>query len=241
MNRSPGTPVRVTFGAACLMLALLAAPLLARAETSMQQVEGLWAYTGLTSSGGKSMPLTGVFLFKDGSFIQQAVFNGEPYYKQSAMAHSGPYSAIEGGVHLVAQQTLSLSPADPLASHGVTEHDLVVTRDDDGLTLVFGSGTVQTLRRIGAAADAKIVQLEHGMLAMVDGHFIVVSGDDSYAVTGYGRYRQQGERYFIEVIRWAETDGAETISARDAVITATFDGQTLRLPGGRVLKVGAGA
>ncbi|MEQ9395741.1 hypothetical protein [Haliea sp.] len=241
MNRTQGTSIRRTLGTACMMLALLATPLLSRAETSMQQVEGLWAYTGLTSSGGKSMPLTGIFLFKDGSFIQQAVFNGEPYFKQSAMAHSGPYSAIEGGVHLVAEQTLSLSPANPLSSNGVTEHDLAVTRDDDGLTLVFGSGTVQTLRRIGDAADAKIVALEHGMLALVDEHFLVVSGDDSYAVTGYGRYRQQGDRYFIEVIRWAETDGAETISARDAVISATYDGKTLRLPGGRVLKVSGGA
>ncbi|QIB64137.1 hypothetical protein [Kineobactrum salinum] len=237
MNRAPTTPIRTTYGIACFLVAMLVLPLVSQAETSLKQVEGLWAYTGLTSSGGQSMPLTGIFLFRDGAFIQQAVFNGEPYFKQGAMAHSGPYSAIEGGVHLVAEQTLSLSPADPLSSHGVTEHDLDVTRVDDGLTLVFGSGTVQTLRRIGDASDATIVALEDGMMALVDDHFIVVSGDDSYAVTGYGRYHQAGERYFIDVIRWVETDGKETVSARSAVITAHFDGKSLRLPGGRVLKV----
>jgi len=237
MYRAHTTHVRATLGTACLLVALLMLPLVPRAETSMQQVDGLWAYTGLTSSGGQSMPLTGVFLFSEGAFIQQAVFNGEPYYQQGAMAHSGPYSAIEGGVHLVANQTLSLSPAAPLSSHGVTEHDLAVTRVDDGLTLVFGSGTVQTLRRIGDAVDATIVPLEHGMMALVDGYFIVVSGDDSYAVTGYGRYHQDDDRYFIDVIRWVETDGTETLSARSAVITAHFDGKSLRLPGSRVLKV----
>lgn len=237
MKRTHTAPVRAAFGSACLLVALLLAPLLSQAETPLKQVEGLWAYTGLTSSGGQSMPLTGVFLFKDGAFIQQAVFNGEPYYRQRAMAHSGPYSAIEGGVHLVAEQTLSLSPADPLSSQGVTEHDLAVTRVDDGLTLVFGSGTVQTLRRIDDATEATVVDLEHGMMALVNDHFIVVSGDDTYAVTGYGRYRQEGERYFIDVSRWVETDGKETISARSAVITAHFDGKSLRLPGGRVLKV----
>lgn len=233
------TPFRTAFGTACFLVALLVAPLTVRADAALEQVEGLWAYTGLTSSGGASMPLTGIFLFKDGTFIQQAVFNGEPYYQQAAMAHSGPYSAIEGGVHLVAKQTLSLSPAesDPLSSQGVTEHDLDVSRVDDGLTLVFGSGTVQTFKRMGDAADATVVSLENGTMAMVNDHFILVSGDDSHAVTGYGRYHRDGERYFIDVIRWAETDGKDTLSARSAVISVHFDGKTLRLPGGRVLKV----
>lgn len=240
MNRTLlATPFRTALGTACFLAALLVVPLTARADAALKQVEGLWAYTGLTSSGGESMPLTGIFLFKDGTFIQQAVFNGEPYYQQGAMAHSGPYSAIEGGVHLSAEQTLSLSPADsdPLSSQGVTEHDLDVTRVDDGLTLVFGSGTVQTFRRLGDAVDATVVSLENGTMAMVNDHFILVSGDDSYAVTGYGRYQRDGERYFVDVIRWAETDGTDILSARSAVISVHFDSKSLRLPGGRVLKV----
>lgn len=241
MKTAKPAPIRSVFGTACFLVALWLVPLLGRADTALPEVEGLWAYTGLTSSGGQSMPLTGIFLFKDGTFIQQAVFNGEPYYRQGAMAHSGPYSGIEGGVHLVAEQTLSVSPAkaEPLSSQGVTEHDLGVTRIDDGLTLVFGSGTVQTFRRIGDAAEATIVPLQHGTMALVDDHFILVSGDDSHAITGYGRYHREGERYFIDVIRWAETDGAETFSARNAVISVRFDGESLHLPGGRVLDVAA--
>lgn len=241
MKTAKTNTVRGGFGPACLLVAMLLLSVVARAETPLEQVEGLWAYTGLTSSGGQSMPLTGVFLFKDGTFVQQAVFNGEPYYRQGAMAHSGPYSAVKGGVHLVAEQTLSLSPADtdPLSSQGVTEHDLDVTRTDDGLTLVFGSGTVQTFRRIGDAVDATIIPLEQGTLALVDDYFILVSGDDAHAITGYGRYHREGERYFIDVIRWAESDGAQTLSARNAVMSVHFDGKSLRLPGDRVLKVAA--
>jgi hypothetical protein len=233
-------PIKKTFSrfARGAALILTTSVLAGAAQAEVPPVKGLWAYTGLTSSSGVSMPLTGIFLFADDTFVQQAVFNGEPYYKQSAMAHSGPYRVGEDAVHLVAEQTLSISPANdsPLSSAGETRHELDVTRDGDGLMLVFGSGTVQTFKRLADADDTTVVSLKDGTLAMTDEHLLLVSGNGDYAVTGYGTYRRDGERYFVDVIRWTESDGADTVSARDAVISLHFDGETLRLPNGRVLK-----
>ncbi|MDH3692220.1 MAG: hypothetical protein OEU36_22530, partial [Gammaproteobacteria bacterium] len=71
-----------------------------------QQVSGLWLYTGLTTSDGTDMPLTGIFLFKDGVFLQQAVFDGGTFGEAGSMAHAGPYrpEPATGSIHLVAEQ-----------------------------------------------------------------------------------------------------------------------------------------
>lgn len=241
MQTARGGTIRSGFRVSCFLAAFFLAPSASLADAALKKVEGLWAYTGLTSSGGQSMPLTGIFLFGDDRFIQQAVFNGEPYYQQSIMAHSGSYSVSEDGLVLRAEQTLSVAPTDvrPLTSQGVTEHDVDVTRAEDGLTLVFGSGTVQTFRRLSDGADAMIVPLEHGSMALVDDRLILVSGNDSHVVAGYGRYKRTGERFFIDIIRWAETDGTDTLSVRTGAISLHYDGESLRLPGGRELKIAA--
>jgi len=79
-----------------------------------QQVDGLWFYTGLTTSDGTDMPLTGIFLFKDGVFVQQAVFDGGSFDEAGSMAHAGPYrpEPATGSIHLVAEQTISVTPTD---------------------------------------------------------------------------------------------------------------------------------
>lgn len=202
-------------------------------------VEGLWKYTGLTSSSGKDMPLTGVFLMAEGKFLQQAVFNGEPYAHQQSMAHTGTYKATEKGVKLTAGQTLGLAPAGDtsLSDAGVTEHDLDVSRDGEEMTLVFGSGTVQNLEKMGDATKADIYPLENGMLAFADGYFVLVNGNEQSAVTGYGTYRQEGKRMFLEVIRWSEGVEGLAQNLRDVSLTASFDGNALKLADGRVFPV----
>lgn len=219
------------------LAALLAAPV--SADTGATSVQGLWRYTGLTSSQGKDMPLTGIFLLADGKFLQQAVFDGEPYSAQVSMAHSGIFESAQGGIHLVADQTLSLAPAGEaaLSDAGRTEHDLAVTLDGEHLKLVFGSGTVQTLDRIGGASSADIYRLEKGMLAFADGYFVLVSGDGNTAVTGYGTYEQDGAQLQLEVIRW--TEGAQGLAQnlRDVTLSARFDGNQLVLADGRTFTV----
>jgi hypothetical protein len=79
--------------AALLGLHATLASVAVQADTLASQVDGLWSYTGLATSTGTEMPLTGIFLFKDGVFLQQSIFDSEPFSAAGAMAHAGPYSA----------------------------------------------------------------------------------------------------------------------------------------------------
>ena len=205
-----------------------------------QQVEGLWIYTGLTSSSGNEMPLTGIFLFKDGVFVQYAVFNGEPTEDQGAMAHAGPYSSGAEFVHLIAEQTISTAPKEhpPLTSQGLTEHDVSVSRSGDDLILIFGkgTGTVQNFERVGPG-KGNIYSLPNGALAFVDGYFVLVDGDESGVVAAYGTFEQAGESLTLNVIRWTESDQSVASNLSDASMLATFDGQSLTLENGRSFSI----
>jgi hypothetical protein len=210
------------------------------AEQTAEAVDGLWKYTRLETSSGNEMPLTGVFLFKDGIFIQQAVFDGDPYEAQGAMAHAGPYDAVDGAVHLVAEQTISTAPGtdSPLSYRDSTEHDVTVDRQGDGLTLVFsaGTGTIQEFERLGPG-EGELYSLDDGALAFVDGYFVLVHGDAQGVVTGYGKYRKDGEDLELDVLRWAEAGPSGATNRRDVTLQATFDGQRLALADGRVFPV----
>lgn len=214
---------------------------LSAAGDVLPESEGLWEYTGLITSKGESLPLTGVFLIKDGAFLQQAVFNGEPFAEQGSMAHSGAAWAGGAGLRLTANQTLSLSPVDEerLSSMGKTEHDLKVTRDGDQLTLVFGAGTstVQTFQKISDAGNTRVFTFKDGAMALVDDYFILVSGNKQAAVTGYGTFKQSGNDLTLNVIRWAQSDGKNTRNLQDVTLDTSFDGKVLNLPGGRQLTV----
>ena len=203
-----------------------------------EQIDGLWMYTGLTTSDGNDLPLTGVFLFKDGVFLQQAVFDGAPFDTAGAMAHAGPVTPEPetGSVHLVAEQTIGISPGESpaLSFRASTEHDVTVSREGDALTLVFsmGTGTVQEFRYAGPG-EGQVYALENGALAFVDGHFILVAGDESGATTGYGTFEEGDGALSLNVIRWAETDGVETRNLKDTVMSASFDDGVLELGDGR--------
>lgn len=206
---------------------------------SLKAAEGLWAYTTLQGGGkGAEVPLSGVILFKDGIFAQQSIYNGQPFEKQGAMAHAGPYGAGPLGIHLTAEQTISIAPEKPkpLNFRPDTEHDLSAERSGDDMKIVFDSGTVQKFKRIGPA-DGEIYRLEKGVLALVDGHFVLVDGDENGVVTGYGKYKHSGTAYDLNVIRWAESKGSTAINRRDVVLKATFDGKTLALADGRSFRV----
>lgn len=210
------------------------------ADTLEEQVKGLWFYTGLTSSDGVEMPLTGVFLFKDGVFVQQAVFDGQPFEEQGAMAHAGPYQPAAEWVHLVAEQTISTSPVEKpaLSFLSNTEHDVTVSRSGNDMTLIFskGTGTVQRFQYVGPG-DGELYSLVNGALAFVDGHFILVQGDETGVVTGYGTFKKEGDSLTLNVIRWAEADSSGASNGRDLIIQATFDGRSLTLEDGRSFPV----
>ncbi len=205
------------------------------AADAVSDSEGLWEYTGLVTGDGTSLPLTGIFLIKDGMFLQQSIFNEEPFAEAGSMAHTGPFWADDAGVGLISQQTLSLDPkGEPvLRSAGVMQHSLKVAREGDALTIVFGSGTTQTLNRLGDAADTRLFKFEDGALAFANGYFILVAGDEERVVSGYGRYDENGSELSFEVIRWAESDGATVINKRDVAMTAELSAEALRLGDGR--------
>ena len=151
-----------------------------------QQVEGLWFYTGLVTPDGEDLPLDGIFLFRDGVFLQYAQYTGESSREQGSMAHAGPYSEGDGFIRLAAEQTISTAPSEspPLTSRGLTEHEVDVKRVDDELTLTFmRSGTVQKFLRAGPG-EGKVYRLEHGALALVDGYLVLVSGDENGVEAG---------------------------------------------------------
>ncbi|MDT8319702.1 MAG: hypothetical protein RQ826_04175 [Xanthomonadales bacterium] len=222
----------------CTTLLLMCGSLAAgsSAQSTAEQVEGLWFYTGLITSEGTEMPLTGVFLFKDGEFVQQSIFNGSPFEEQGAMAHAGPYTPQAGWVQLVAEQTISSSPLQdpPFSFRADTEHEVTAERSGDDLTLIFGKGTstVQTMEYVGPG-EGDLYHLENGTLALVDGHFVLVHGDENGVVTGYGRFEKDGEALTLNVIRWAEADAASATNRRDIAMQATFDGRQLTLEDGR--------
>lgn len=206
---------------------------------AVKDAEGLWAYTALIAGGkGENMPLTGVILFKDGMFAQQSIFNSEPFDKAGAMAHAGPFGAGPLGVHMTAEQTISIAPGKekPLSFRRDTQHEISVARSGDEMTIQFGSGTIQKFKRIGPA-DGRIHKLDKGVLALVDGHFVLVDGDESGVVTGYGTYKQSGTSYELDVTRWAESTPTNAVNKRDVVQKATFDGKQLKLADGRSFKV----
>ncbi|HET6564387.1 MAG TPA: hypothetical protein VFG52_03145 [Xanthomonadales bacterium] len=207
-----------------------------------EQVNGLWYYTGLTTKDGTEMPLTGVFLFKDGVFLQQAVFNTEPFEDAGSMSHTGPTRAepATGSIHLVATQQIGTARGqeEALSFKANTEHDVTVTREGDKLTLIFGMGTstVQTFDYVGPG-EGNLYALENGALALVDGHFVLVEGDENSAATGYGTYTQDGENLELHVIRWSEADASGAKNLKDVSLKASFDGKALTLADGRSFNV----
>jgi hypothetical protein len=213
----------------------------AAADTPVQRAEGLWEYTGLVTRDGTSLPLTGVFLISKDTFVQQSIFNDEPFETAGSMAHAGPYWGGGAGLRLTSEQTLSLDPtADaPLQSAGTMEHDLKVERVGDELTLTFGGGTstVQTFRKLGDAEDTELLALEDGTLALADGWFILVAGNSDQVISGYGRYDRAGSKLSLKVERWAESDGRSVVNLRHVTRSATLTDDALVLDDGRRMAI----
>lgn len=224
-----------------LMSFMLQANTVYAGADGVADAEGFWEYTGLVTRDGQSLPLTGVFLISNDVFMQQSIFNEEPFASAGSMAHVGPYWGGGAGLRLTSTQTLSLDPEaeNPLRSAGEMEHDLKVERDGDELTLIFGGGTstVQTFSKLGDARDTRLYSLQDGALAFADGHFILVVGDANRVVSGYGRYTQSDETLKLAVIRWAESDGNTVTNLKDVTLSASFDESVLVLEDGRRFNV----
>ena len=228
----------------CLILLICSGKLLAseteKASSLKEQLEGLWLYTALITSEGKDLPLRGIFLFKNDVFIQYAVFNNDPIKDQGSMAHAGPYHAGEEYAHLIAEQTLSTAPLKNrvMNSRGLTEHHVTVSRIGENLTLIFsrGTGTVQKFERVGDGLG-EIYKLENGMLALVDGYFILVNGNANGIDSGYGTYHKEQNSIRLNIKRWTNADPSNVSNLYDTKMKANFDGQSLKLDNGQSFQV----
>lgn len=204
-----------------------------------QQVAGLWSYTGLITPSGEDLPLNGIFLFSNGVFVQYAQYKGEPARVQGSMAHAGPYSAGDNFIRLAAEQTISTAPQQipPLTYRGLTEHEVDVRRVNDELTLTFKrSGTVQIFELAGPG-EGKVYRLENGALALVDGYFILVNGDENGVDSGYGRYESENDAIRLDIAYWTSADKSSASNTNHTSLNATFDGQGLTLEDGRRFQV----
>jgi len=85
------------------------------------------------------------------------------------VAHAGPYEAMAEHVYLLAEQTYQHRARRdrPLSFRGDT------------------MGTVQEFQRVGPG-EGELYDLADGALAFVDGHFLLVEGEEQGVVTGDG-------------------------------------------------------
>ena len=200
-------------------------------------IEGLWSYQAIASSGGAEVPIRGFFVFRDGRFVQQTLNVGEPFDKQVAQAHAGTY-VIEGQMlRLTADVGFVISPQKPtpVDPRSGSKHELKINRSGTSMTLTFDTGTVQKLTLAGPA-DGRIYPLREGALALVDGRFVLAASAEGRAVAGSGSFERAGSTLTLKPERWFSIrDGVPTYVR--APVVATFDEQTLSIPGQPVLPV----
>ena len=198
---------------------------------------GLWRYVSLGRPTGDETRLDGLFVFRDGRFVQQSLDVGDPFTSQIAQAHAGTYTIENGKIRLLAEVGLVVNPgaASPVASSPNRPHELAVARQSDRLVLTFGSGTVQKFQRVGPASG-RIVPLSKGALALVDGHFILVFEEGARALAGSGTYTLQGTTLQLTPERWLSANGGRVRYAK-ARVGATLDARTLTIPGEGVFQI----
>jgi hypothetical protein len=234
------SPRFITLAAAAVALCVLSAvslPAQSQGSADALGAAGLWAYESLTPAKGQPTRLNGFFLFKDGVFLQEALNEGEPFDQQLVQAHAGSYT-VDTAVRIVAEVQLAFRPGrtPPVVSTPGRTHEITPTRKGDQLTLTFGSGTVQTFRRVGPGAG-RIVLLDRGALALVDERFVLVAEDGTRRVVGAGRAEIRGSALQLQAERWITGNGDTVRYQRNIRVDATLEGGELRLPGEAPLRV----
>ena len=188
---------------------------------------------------GDETRLDGLFVFKDGRFVQQSLNLGEPFTSQVAQAHAGTFTIENGKIDLFAEVGLIVN-----ADGGVARR-----LEPQSSARAGGGATVQSARahvrqrhgaEVHSASDppqGAIVPLSKGALALVDGHFMLVFEEGGRALAGSGKYTQQGTTLQLTPERWLSANGSQVRYAR-ARVDATLDARTLTIPGEGAIQVG---
>ena len=228
---------RAVLGAVALLLMGPPAAAFVQGTAQSSSVEGLWSYETLKAAKGSTTRLTGYFLFKDGYFAQEALNDGEPFDQQVVQAHAGPFT-VTGTVQLAPEVQLGVRPTRTPAvssSQGRT-HEITPTVKGNHLTLTFGSGTVQTFRRVGPG-EGELIRLERGALALVDGRFVFVFEDSGRQIVGGGRAERRGPQISLVADRWMTAHDGKPRYQRNVKIGAVLEGGELRVPGEAPMRV----
>jgi hypothetical protein len=201
------------------------------AETP-RPIEGLWEYETITRSGAQPVAIAGLFVFRDGQFVQQSLNAGEPYERQLAQAHAGTYQLGAGTLRMLVDVGLVVDPsgAKPIDWRGGTVHEVTVSQAGDRLTLKFGTGTIQTFKRVGAGRG-ELIQLDRGAFAIVDGRFILAAEGQDRAISGSGSFERQGEVLRLRAERWLSVRAGQPVYARDRTVEARLTPSTLTVAG----------
>lgn len=229
-----------------LRLTVVLAALLVSASTSAQEpegsveemVQGLWSYTTIQSQGQEQTPIVGLFLFHDGHFVQQAIGGAGPLKDQVGQAHAGAYRVDGDALKLLAGLGLVVFPnaEEPLAENREGQHDLVVERAGDELTITFGTSTIQKFKRVNDGG-AQIFNLDRGYLALTDNHFILVATPEGEVIAGSGSFVRDGDSVRLIADRWFSVKGDDVSYQQDHLVEASFDGQTFAIKNGPSFKV----
>ena len=225
------------FGVLALSLVGTATMAATFAAQPVPPIEGLWSYQAIAPSGQSEVPIQGFIVFHAGRFVQQTLNVGEPYEKQVAQAHAGTYRVDGRHLRLMADVGFVVTPTNspPVDARHRSTHELTVAQSEETLTLTFNTGTVQKLTRAGPG-NGRVYPLREGALALVDGRFVLVADVGRRAIAGSGSFERVRETLTLHPNRWFSLRDDIPVYAREPIV-ATFDEQTLRIPGEPVLSV----
>jgi hypothetical protein len=99
-----------------------------------------------------------------------------------------------------------------------------------------GTGTIQEFQFIDSGSG-DIYWLEDGALALINGHFILVDGNESKANAGYGTYQSSEDSIEFNIIRWTNAAPDSSANVYDTNMKGSFDGKSLTLEDGRTYKI----
>ena len=201
---------------------------------SADDIAGLWIYESFDRPAHGVMPLVGLFLFDDGRFVHQAMHGGEPMEEQLTDAHIGRYQfKSQDIVQFDVDTGIVVTPAGEslLAARSNTSHAVGYERSGENLFLSFANGATEKLVKV-PTGKVELIDLDRGMLALTDRHFILVTEPEGGWLAGSGRYKRNGHDIRLEAMRWFEVRDGKADYAADETFEATFDGKLLKLADG---------
>ena len=227
--------MKTKFALALTLFVCFAAARLASAD----EIAGLWIYESLDRPTHGVKPLVGLFLFNEGRFVHQAMHGSEPMDEQLTDAHIGRYQfKSKDIVQFDVDTGIVVTPTGEslLAARSNTSHDVGYKRSGENLFLSFANGATEKLVKV-PTNKADLIDLDRGMLALTDQHFILVTKPGGGWLAGSGRYERKEYDIRFGAVRWFEVRDGKADYAADETFEATFDGKMLKLADGPSFRV----